>query len=107
MADADNVVPLPGDPLPPDPTPPPSPPGRLHGLAIAGMGLSAIIGVAAMLAFITITWPENIGRVVMGICLFSGLAFLTFASAAVFTAARDTYRNDQHLKVTGSTSDDL
>lgn len=58
------------------------------------MGASAIIGVIAMVAFITITWPHNIGRVVIGICLFSGLAFLTFASAAVFTAARDTYRNE-------------
>ena len=58
------------------------------------MGASAIIGVFAMLAFITVTWPANIGRVVIGICLFSGLAFLTFASTAVFTAARDTYRND-------------
>ena len=98
MAEANNVVPLPGEPLPPEPTPPPSPPGRLHGMAIAGMGVSAIVGVAAMLAFITITWPESVGRVVVGICLFSGLAFLAFASMAVFTAARDTYRNDKDLK---------
>lgn len=62
------------------------------------MGISAIVGVMAVLAFITITWPENMRRVVVGICLFSGLAFLTFASAAVFTAARDTYRSDSARK---------
>ena len=93
MADPDNVVRLPGDSPPPEPPPRPSAPGRLHGAAIAGMGISAIIGVGAMLAFITVTWPADIARVVIGICLFSGLAFLTFASTAVFTAARDTYRN--------------
>ncbi|MBW3594997.1 MAG: hypothetical protein KY391_05410 [Actinobacteria bacterium] len=98
MADGDNVVPLPGDPPPPEPAVPPSPPGRLHGAAIAGMGISAIVGVAAMLAFITVTWPEDVGRVVIGVCLFSGLAFLTFASTAVFTAARDTYRDDTARK---------
>ncbi len=93
MTDADNVVPLPGDPPPPEPITPPSAPGRLHGAAIAGMGISAIVGVVAMLALITVTWPANLARVVIGICLFSGLAFVTFASTAVFSAARDTYRN--------------
>lgn len=98
VSDRDNVVPLPGDPPTPEPPIPPSPPGRLHGAAIAGMGISAIVGVVAMLAFITVTWPDDIGRVVIGICLFSGLAFLTFASTAVFTAARDTYRTDAAKK---------
>ena len=94
MAEADNVVPLPGDPRPPDPGPPPTRPGRLHGAAIAGMGISAIIGVAAMLAFITITWPATLARIVIGVCIVSGLAFLAFAATAVFSAARDTYRNE-------------
>lgn len=107
MAEANNVVPLPGDPPPPEPTPAPSPPGRLHGLAIAGMGISALVGVAAMFAFITITWPDNLRRIIVGICLFSVLAFLTFASTAVFTAARDTYRNDRDVKVPDAGSDDL
>ena len=92
MTDTRNVVPLPGDRPLVEP-PPPSPPGRIHGLAIAGMGISAIVGVAAMLAFITITWPNSVSRVVIAVCLFSGLAFLAFASTAVLTAARDTYRN--------------
>lgn len=100
MPEADNVVPLGNDPRPPDPVPPPSPPGRMHGAAIAGMGISAIVGVASMLLYITVTWPENVGRVVIGVCLFSGLAFLTFASTAVFSAARDTYRNEKDRKVT-------
>jgi ABC-type uncharacterized transport system permease subunit len=72
----------------------------MHGAAIAGMGISAIVGVASMLLYITVTWPENVGRVVIGVCLFSGLAFLTFASTAVFSAARDTYRNEKDRKVT-------
>jgi len=94
----DNVVRLPGEPLPPEPPPAVTPPSRLHGAAIAGMGVSAIVGVTAMLAFITVTWPANIARVVIGVCLFSGLAFLTCASAAVFTAARDTYRTEAARK---------
>lgn len=101
MSETNNVVPLGNDPLPPEEPPPPSPPGRLHGTAIAGMGISAIVGVAAMLALMTITWPDSVARVVLGICLFAGLAFLAFASTAVFTAARDTYRNDKDRKVTG------
>lgn len=101
MPDANNVVPLPGEPRPPDPVPPPSAPRRVHGASIAGMGISAIVGVAAMLAFITVTWPDNIGRIVVGVCLVSGLAFLVFASVAVFSAARDTYRADEHRKAHG------
>ena len=100
MSETDNVVPLGNDPRPPDPTPPPSPPGRIHGAAIAGMGISAIVGVASTLLYITVTWPDNIGRMVIGVCLVSGLAFLTFASTAVFSAARDTYRNEKDRKVT-------
>ena len=99
MSDTNNVVKLPGDPPPPDPVPPPTPPGKLHGAAIAGMGISAIVGVFAMLAFITVTWPENLARIIIGICLLSGLAFLAFASSAVLSAARDTYRNEEDRKV--------
>ncbi len=94
MTDPDNVVNLPGSAPPPEP-PPLTPPGRLHGIAIAGMGISAIVGVTMMVAFITVTWPENVRRVVIGICLISGLLFLAFASTAVFSAARDTYRADK------------
>ena len=95
MSRPENVVRLPADP---PPEPPVTPPGRMHGLSIAGMGISAIIGVTAMVAFITVTWPENIARIVVGICLFSGLAFMTFAATAVFSAARDTYRNETNKK---------
>lgn len=98
MVDTNNVVKLPGDPRPPEPAPPPSRPSRMHGAAIAGMGISAIVGVLAMMALITVTWPDSAARVVIGICVLSGLAFLTFASAAVFSAARDTYRDEKHRK---------
>ena len=93
MSKSEKVVSMPPERVVGAVPPPPSPPGRLHGLTTAGMGISAIVGVTAMLAFITITWPESIRRVVIGICLISGLLFMTFASLAVFTAARDTYRN--------------
>ncbi len=91
--DAQNVVTLPGDGPPPEPPHVPSPPGRLHGLAIAGMGFSALVGVAAVLAFITITWPADMSRYVVGVFLVSGVVFMACASTAVFSAARDTYRN--------------
>ncbi len=65
MTDPDNVVDLPGATGIPEP--PPSPPGRIHGIAIAGMGVSAIVGVLTMVAFITVTWPASIARVVIAI----------------------------------------
>lgn len=91
--DVQNVVRMPGEGPPPEPSQVPSAPGRLHGLAIAGMGISALVGVAAVLAFITITWPADMSRYVVGIFLVSGVVFLVSASTAVFSAARDTYRN--------------
>ena len=96
MTDPRNVVPLPADHAVIEPPPPASRPGRLHGLSIAGMGISAIVGVVAMLAFITITWPENMARAVIAVCILSGLSFMVFASTAVLSAARDTYRTDAH-----------
>ncbi|HET7481972.1 MAG TPA: hypothetical protein VFK89_03855 [Actinomycetota bacterium] len=87
--DAEVVV-LPGDP--PEPTPP-SPPGRAHGFSIAGMAASALVGMAAILAYVTVNWTPGAGHVVVGIFLVAGLTFLVCASLAVFTAARDTYRD--------------
>lgn len=94
MTEGPNVVRLPAETRPPDP-PPPSAPGRMHGWAIAGMGISALVGVTAMLALITVTWPQSLGRVVVGVLIVAGLLFMTFASTAVFTAARDTYRGSE------------
>ena len=76
---------------PPEPPPPPSPPGRLHGFAIAGMAICALIGIVSVLTFITVSWPAGPARLILGICIASGLGFLTFASAAVLAASRDTY----------------
>lgn len=97
--DQDKVVVLPGaSSVDPEPRRP-SPPGRLHGLFIAGMALSALMGIVAMFAFITIGWPGDTGRFVIVAFFVSVVVFLTCASAAVFTAARDTYveRNGNHL----------
>ena len=88
MEPHENVVRLPKEP---PPVPDPTPPGRLHGLAIGGMAVSALVGIVAMLVFITVRWPGNTGRVMVGAFVLSGLGFLTCASLAVLTAARDTY----------------
>ena len=85
----DNVVSLGRAPeAVPDPVPTQS---RLHRLAIAGMALCAVVGILSMLAFITVTWPEDTGRYVIGVLIGSGVGFMTCASLAVFSAARDTH----------------
>jgi hypothetical protein len=66
-------------------------PGRVHGLAIAGMALFSLVGIAATLAFITIGWPEDSGRYVIAVIFVSVVGFLLCAAMAVFAAARDTY----------------
>lgn len=47
-----------------------------------------------MLAFITISWPDELGRYLMVIVVISIIGFMTSASLAVFSAARDTYLPD-------------
>lgn len=86
----EQVVRLPAGYEPP-PQPDPAPPGRLHGIFIGGMAVSALVGVAALFAFITIGWPDSVRRYIVALFFLAGIAFLACASAAVFTAARDTY----------------
>jgi hypothetical protein len=88
--DPDNVIAL-GRSLPDEPLPESRPPGRLHRIAISGMAICALLGIAAMLAFITVTWPGDTRRYVIAVFLLSGVGFLSSASIAVFSAARDTY----------------
>jgi hypothetical protein len=85
----DDVVPLPHDAPPPASRP--TGPGRLHGLAIAGIALSALTGIASMLAFVTIRWPGSSGRYLIAVLFASVIVFVVSASTAVLTAARDTY----------------
>ena len=88
-----NVVPLPhGERVAEGSRPPPPSRTRgLHGVAIAGMSLFAFIGIFSMLAFITVRWPEATGRYVMAVFIFSIVGFITSASVAIFSAARNTY----------------
>jgi len=44
-----------------------------------------------MLAFITISWPDDSSRYVVAVFVASIVGFMTSASLAVFSAARDTY----------------
>lgn len=67
--------------------------GRAHGLAIFGMALSALIGTLALLAFITIRWPGEMGEYLKLVFVFSGAAFMVSSSLAVFFAMRDTHPN--------------
>ena len=87
----DGIVQLPGAHTPPAPPPPASPPGRLHGLFIGGMAASAFVGIAAMFGFITAGLPAGTARVVIVVFVASIVVFLGCASAAMLTAARDTY----------------
>ena len=74
-----------------EPPVPPTPPGRMHGMAIAGMALSALLGVVALLGLVTVSWPESLARLITTLIIGAGVLFITCASAAVLTAARDTY----------------
>ena len=88
---SDNVVSLGRAPAAEPPPTPPRKQGALHRAAIAGMTICAMIGILSMLAFITVSWPEESGRYVIGVFIGAGIGFLTCASIAVFSAARDTY----------------
>jgi cation transporter-like permease len=90
----DRVVPLGVAPPAEEPVAP-SRPHAGHGLAITGMALFALIGIAAIFLFISIEWPENTQRYIAIIFVAAGIGFLACASTAVFTAARDTYRAPQ------------
>ncbi len=78
----------------PEPVPEPSrPQGRLHAIAISGMAICALVGIFSMLAFITVSWPGETGRYVVGVVIAAGVGFMTCASLAVLSAARETYAN--------------
>ena len=73
------------------PPAPASPPGRIHGIAITCMAASAFLGIASLFMFATVNWPGSIGRVILAVFFLSAVGFVASASAAVFSAARDTY----------------
>lgn len=81
------VAPAAADPVAPTRT------GRAHGIAIFGMALSALIGTLALLAFITIRWPGEMGEYLKVVFVLSGAAFMVSSSMAVFFAMRDTHPN--------------
>lgn len=83
------VVRISSDPPPTEPAP--SPPTRMHGLAIGGMAVCALVGIVSMLAFITVNWPGRSSRYIVAAFVVAGIGFLACASAAVLTATRDTY----------------
>ncbi|MEA2447678.1 MAG: hypothetical protein QOK47_1315 [Actinomycetota bacterium] len=76
---------------------PVTPPGRVHGLAIAGMAVCALIGIVAMFGFITINWPGTSSRYIVIAFIGAGVGFLACASTAMLTAARDTYARERSI----------
>jgi hypothetical protein len=54
------------------------------------MATCAVIGIVSTLAFITVTWGA-VARYVGAAIFLSVVGFLACASAAMLTAARDTY----------------
>ena len=90
-----NVVPLGRAPEIPKEVEQLQPQPRLHRIAIGGMAGFALLGILAMLAFITVAWPGESGRYVIAVFIFSGVGFLACASTAVFSAARETYAAPQ------------
>lgn len=97
----ENVLPLGTDP-PEEPQLPPTPPGALHGIATVGMAVSAVVGIVAGILYITVTWSGSPRRAVIAVILFSVLTFLTTVSAAVLTAARDSYAGGPRRRTQGS-----
>ncbi|HEX2195930.1 MAG TPA: hypothetical protein VHJ76_03300 [Actinomycetota bacterium] len=87
---AGEVVPL-GVEKQEEPPPVPRRQSTLHTLAVSGMSLSALVGILVLFLSIGIGLPDGGRRVAIGIVVGSGVAFLACASAAVFTAARDTH----------------
>jgi hypothetical protein len=79
------------EPIANEPLPRPQSLSRLHGLATAGMAICALVGILAMLGFITVRWPGDSARFIVGLLVTAIVGFLLCCSIAVFSAARDTY----------------
>jgi hypothetical protein len=66
------------------------------------MSACAVVGILATLAFITVGWPGSSGRRVIAVVIFAAIGFLACASAAVLSAARDTYPRSRARSEEGS-----
>lgn len=75
----------------PPPEPPPPRPSGLHGLAVTGMSVSALVGIVVLFVSIGVGLPAGPRRATIAIVVGAAIVFLACASTAVFTAARDTY----------------
>jgi hypothetical protein len=87
----ENVTPLRENQAPLNPAPPPSPATGLHGIAITAMAVFAMVGIALVLALITVNWNDASRKVIITIVVLISIGFIASASLAVFAAARDTY----------------
>jgi hypothetical protein len=66
----------------------------LHAVATTGVAVFVVIGLVAILAFLTVGWPGDTGRYLVAIFIGSIIGCFACASAALFTAMRGTYRSD-------------
>jgi hypothetical protein len=90
-AEGRNIVTLRTEPVVQEPAPKPKRLGRIHSLATGGMALCAFLGIFALVGLITIRWPGESNRFVVGLLMAAGFGFLLCGSIALFSAARDTY----------------
>ncbi len=103
--DHENVVPLGVEPQFEDP-PEPKPMGRVHGLGTFGMAVSALIGIVALLALVTIRWPEETGRIPKTVIVISIIGFIVCAALAAAGAGGDTYpRADESRRRGGKSAE--
>jgi hypothetical protein len=86
-----------GEVIPLGKEPPPAPvdhgtrPRGLHGLAITATAVFFVLAILSGIAFVTVRWPGDSGRVVTAIFMFSVIGLAASVSASVLTAARVTY----------------
>lgn len=59
---------------------------------MAGLALSALVGLLATIGFVSVSWPGESSRFVFGIVIVSGISFLASASIAIFAAATPSVR---------------
>jgi hypothetical protein len=100
----ENVVPLGVEPPAEDP-PPPRPMGRAHGWGTIGMAVCALVGIVALVALITIRWPEETSRIPKTVIVFSIVGFMLCAGLAAAGAAGATYAHDVSHRGRGKDAD--
>jgi hypothetical protein len=100
----EEVVSLGREPPSPAASAPPRRLGTLHGLATTGMAVFAFLAITCVFALVTVRWAGSVMRYLIAALVMSVVGAMACASAAVLSAARDTYARDG--RASGDASDD-